>query len=429
MQILIVDDTPTNLKLLRVTLESEGYETLSARDGQEALEILERESVDIVISDILMPRMDGYRLCYELRRNERLHWIPFIFYTATYTSPADEKVALDFGADKFICKPASMRVVMETLREVMADEKYRLARFFEPPPALEVMKEYSERLVAKLEERNLELTARNEKLQESEGKYRGLMEQMSRLNEELEQRVLKRTEQLTVANRELEAFSYSISHDLRGPLRHILGYASLLQEKASLLSDEVSQGYLGNISHSIARMSELIDDLLNFSRIGRAGMQMITVDLDRVIEDALQDLNDETKGRDISWEIGSLGEVRGDRSMLRQVLVNLLGNSLKFSRGCKRPEIKVGGAPGKAGEKIFFIRDNGVGFDMSHADKLFGVFQRLHPKEEFEGTGIGLAHAQRIVNRHGGRIWAEGIVGGGATFYFSLPLSVSGMTS
>lgn len=413
MNILIVDDIPTNLKLLRIVLEAEGYRVLSAADGFEALAIMEHESIDVVISDILMPRMDGYRLCYELRRSERFHPIPFIIYTATYTSPADEKVAFDLSADKFIRKPASGQVILEALREVTTNPKYKQARRFEPPPELEIMKEYSERLVAKLEEKNTELMTRNKELRESEERFR-------KLNEELELRVVKRTEELTTANRELEAFSYSVSHDLQGPLRHILGFAGMLHKEASPLLNEKSQRYLEVISESVMRMSELIRDLLAFSRIGRTELQMQEISLDEVVKKSLQDLKNEVKERSVAWKIGSLGSVLGDPSMLRQVLVNLIGNALKFTRTRAQAEIEIGCISGKEDERVIFVRDNGVGFDMTCAEKLFGVFQRLHSNEEFEGTGIGLANVQRIIQRHGGRVWAESVVDGGATFYFSL---------
>jgi light-regulated signal transduction histidine kinase (bacteriophytochrome) len=245
-------------------------------------------------------------------------------------------------------------------------------------------------------------------------------EKIRKLNEELELRVIQRTEQLTMANQELEAFSYSVSHDLQTPLRHIVGFAGMLEKEATSQLDEKNRHFLKVITNSVTRMTELIRDLLAFSRMGRAEMQMRRISLDQVVKESLQDLENETKERKIAWTIGPLGEAFGDSSMLRQVLVNLIGNALKFTRTRAHAEIEVGCLPGNENEAVVFIRDNGVGFDMVYAEKLFGVFQRLHRNEEFEGTGIGLANVQRIINRHGGRAWAEGIVDHGATFYFSL---------
>lgn len=249
------------------------------------------------------------------------------------------------------------------------------------------------------------------------------------LNEQLDQRVRQRTSELEIANHELEAFAYSVSHDLRAPLRHISGYLNLLSKTAlSAFSDE-EQHYFVQVADSAKQMDRLIDDLLQFSRMAQAKLRLESVDLNQVLQEAMAQVGPEATGRAILWKAGKLPVVRADASLLRQVLVNLLSNAIKYTAPRNPAEIEIGGRECEHNEVVVFVRDNGVGFDMQYADKLFGVFQRLHSREEFEGTGIGLANVRRIILRHGGRTWAEGKPDIGATFYFSLPISSPAQTS
>ncbi|MBI3932122.1 MAG: PAS domain S-box protein [Acidobacteria bacterium] len=242
-------------------------------------------------------------------------------------------------------------------------------------------------------------------------------EEIRSLNEELRKKVAE----LEAANAELESFSYSVSHDLRAPLRHVHGFVDLLRKRAGASLDETGRRHLDVIAEASRHMGQLIDDLLAFSRMGRVEMRTARVDLATLVAEVVGQVGREAEGRTIDWAIGDLPGVVGDRALLRIALVNLLSNAVKYTRPRGRARIEVGAQAATNGRVVLFVRDDGVGFDMRYADKLFGVFQRLHRAEEFEGTGIGLATVRRVVNRHGGEVWAEATPESGATFYVSLP--------
>jgi signal transduction histidine kinase len=241
-------------------------------------------------------------------------------------------------------------------------------------------------------------------------------EQIRELNEQLE----KRTAELEASNRELEAFAYSISHDLRAPLRHMVGFAELLGQHAATALDEKSRRYTTTILDAANRMGALIDDLLAFSQIGRAETRGSTVSLRQLVNEVVEEIRPDLAGRTVSWRIGNLPDLYCDRSMLRMVFMNLIANAIKFTRPREQAEIEIGSFEDARGV-VVFVKDNGVGFDMKYSHKLFRVFQRLHRSEDFEGTGIGLATVQRIIQRHGGVVWPEGSADGGATFFLAVP--------
>jgi PAS domain S-box-containing protein len=611
ISILVVEDSPTQAERLIYMLERQGYGVTAARNGREAVESLKRRRVDVVISDVMMPEMDGFELCRALRADPSLHSIPVILATSL-SDPEDVLRGLESGADNFIVKPYEESHLLSRVRYILANKLIKesdksemgLNIFFggrtynitstrlqilnlllstydaamqknrELVDTQKELKAFNERLERMVEERTKELRAEVAERRRAEDEAR-------RLNLELEQRVKERTAQLerevlerkaaeeslrqkthlfeavlnsigdgvvaadergeflvfnpaaermlrkgatsapasewseiygcylpdtvtpypseelplaramrgervneeelfvrrtdmnddlwlsvngsplvgedgtprggvvvfrnfterkrteqeirelnehlstrskelAAANTELESFCYSVSHDLRAPLRHIDGFVRLLVKRESGKLDETSERYLKTISDSTIRMGRLIDELLTLSRTSRRELQTQPVDVNRLLSDVEQEIAPLMSGRQIELKKRSLPRIEADPGLLRIVLVNLLSNSIKYTARRERARIEIGVMDGQEDESVFFVRDNGVGFDMKYAHKLFGVFQRLHSEEEFEGVGIGLATVQRIIHRHGGRVWAESELDQGATFYFTL---------
>ncbi len=326
-----------------------------------------------------------------------------------------------------------------TAQEAIGQRAHELLRAVFPAPIEEIRAELlrSERWEGEIEKTRADGTqvivaSRWSLRRDEQGRAAAILETNNDITERerreqeirtLNQELGKRTAELEATNKELEAFAYSISHDLRAPLRHMAGFTELLQKNTASILNERNQRYVMMILESAQRMGNLIDDLLAFSRIGRAETNKAMVSLEQLVEEALAEVRQDANGRNIVWRVGGLPPCYGDRSMLRVVLVNLISNAVKFTRPRTPAEIEIGCTNQEQDQVVVFIRDNGVGFDMKYVGKLFGVFQRLHRTEAFEGTGIGLATVQRIVHRHGGRAWAEGLVDKGATFYFSLSKS------
>jgi two-component system, sensor histidine kinase and response regulator len=380
VNILLVDDKAENLLALESILDEPAYTLVRATSGQEALLALLSDNYAAIVLDVQMPGMSGIELAQLIRARKKTQHIPILFLTAH----GDDSAVAGYraGAVDFLTKPLQPAV----LRSKVAV----FAELFRKSSALE----------AEIEE------------------HRQAEQRIGELNQELSRRI----EQLAAANAELEAFSYTVSHDLRAPLRQVSGFVTLLEEGLHDRKSGSDAYFVQMIQRAVERMGQLIDDLLTFSRMGRADLNRRDVNVTGLVAEVRDTLSPLVNGRDIVWKVGGLPEVKGDAAMLRQVFANLLDNALKFTRTRSSAEIEIGSRTEQE-EHIFFVRDNGVGFDPRYADKLFGVFQRLHSGTEFEGTGIGLASVRRIVQRHHGRCWAESELGKGAAIYFSLPLS------
>ena len=406
MKVLVVDDSRSDRKVIRYNFEWHGCQVLEASNGRQGLEIAAAEKPDLIISDCLMPVMDGFQFLHELKKLTELRSIPFVFYSAVYTGSKEAELALSLGAQAFLEKPKSPDELWEEVGRLMAagpaGEGGETVQAWREE---EFLRNYSQVVAGKLEEKVRELSEVNESL--------------LRLNTELERRVVDRTAQLEAANRELEMFSYSVSHDLRAPLRHIDGFSQALIDDYAAKLNTTGREYLDRIRKSSRRMLEMIDSLLELSRYAHGKIVKESVDLSAMVKEIAPALAGSEPDREVSWQVAEGLIVRGDARLLRVVLENLISNALKFTVQTKKAVIEFYATEWE-GRLAFAVRDNGVGFDMAYADKLFAPFQRLHSQEEFPGRGIGLAIVRRIINRHGGKIRADAELGKGATFTFTV---------
>ncbi len=363
-RLLVVDDESAQMKALCHTLEQEGYQVSGYTSALQALEVVGRgERFDLLITDLMMPEMDGIALLKEVRaRDDDLVGVVMTGHGSIGTAID----AMKAGALDYILKPFRLSTMLPVLDRALGVRRLRIE------------------------------------------------------NAELQRSVQRHAAELEVANKELEAFSYSVSHDLRAPLRAVTGFSQiLLEDHAAELSEEARR-HLDTVAGSAQRMEHLIADLLEFSRFSRQPLSKQPVSLSGLVEAVLAELRQAQPEREVQLKIGELPQCSADPSLLRQVYTNLLSNAFKFTGHSKPAQIEVGSRM-EGNDLVCFVRDNGAGFDMKYAEKLFGVFQRMHRAEEFEGTGIGLSIVHRIVHRHGGRIWAEAESGKGAAFYFTLP--------
>ncbi|MGH7973428.1 MAG: sensor histidine kinase [Limisphaerales bacterium] len=355
-----MDDEADQMKALRDSLRDQGYETVGVNNGREALAALQEAKFDLLLTDLMMPEMDGITLLRAAIETDP-NLVCIMMTGAGTIGTAVE--AMKAGALDYILKPFRLSVILPVLSRALAVQHLRLE------------------------------------------------------NAALQQRICEHTAELEAANKELEAFAFSASHDLRAPLRWIGGYSKMLQEESGPQLSERGQQFLSHFCDSAHKMGELIEGLLNLSRLSRQALSKRTVNVSVLINEVLAELRKEQGDRQVEVRVGDLPDSVGDPLLLKQVFFNLLSNAFKFTRGKASALIDIG-CERQKGESVYFVRDNGAGFDMNYAEKLFGVFQRLHSANQFEGNGVGLSIVQRIIQRHGGRIWAEAEVDKGATFYF-----------
>lgn len=382
-RILVVDDNEAGRYVTAYSLRREGYEVLEAANGAEALQAL-RDVPDLVVLDINLPDVDGFTLCRTLRRDPAVQHVAILMISAAYLSAPDMARGLDAGADAYLVHPIDPQVLRASVRALL---RMRAA-------------EATVRTLNATLEQRIDLRTRQ------------LVEQQADLT--------RANEALRLVNEELEAFTYSASHDLRTPIRHIAGFSDLALRALRGSPNEVVERQVTVIRDAAERMNALIDAMLTLSRTSRQELRKATVDLTTLTHQAQRDAAVEFPDRTVTWRISALPQVAGDISMLQQVMTNLISNAVKFSRDREHAEVQVWAEMGSE-EWLVFVRDNGEGFDARYVNKLFGVFQRLHRYEAFEGTGVGLATVRRIIVRHGGRVFAESPEMQGATFGFTLP--------
>lgn len=364
-RILIVDDEAAQMKALCDTLRDCDYETVGFTNGKAALAAMREANFDMLLADLMMPEMDGITL---LRAAMEIDAdLVGIIMTGEGTI-ATAVEAMKSGALDYILKPFKVSIILPVLARALAVRRLRMEKAV------------------------------------------------------LERQVRRRTAELEAANKELEAFSFSVSHDLRAPLRAVDAFSHMLLKDYSSQMPAEALRLLNFVTTNARRMEQLIDDLLRFSQMGKIPLSRQAVNISALVEDVLRELNKDYSNRSIEVRVGNLPGCDGDPSLLKQVFVNLLSNAFKFTRQKKRAMIEVA-CYGQEEERVYLVRDNGAGFNMQYAGRLFGVFQRLHSADEYEGTGVGLSIVQRIIQRHGGRIWAEAEVDKGATFYFTLTSS------
>lgn len=368
-KILIVDDKPENLVALETVLKDLDIELVKATSGNEALKKTLHYDFALALLDIQMPEMDGYELASILREEEKTSHLPFIFISAVYTDNLNVFKGYEKGAFSFITKPFQPEILINKVKFFVEKHQQEVALY------------------------------------------------------ELNKRLEKKNADLEFSNQELEAFTYSVSHDLRAPLRAISGYMGILEEEYGKTLDDEGKRLISRVSKNAVKMSDLIDSLLGLSRLGKTELKKSNIDMNSLVTEVLTELKAQKDfNAKVKIVIKNISGASGDKELLRQVFSNLISNAIKYSGKKDTPLIEIGSEnKNDIQEILYYVKDNGVGFNMEYRDKLFGIFHRLHDVRDFEGIGIGLAIVKRIVTRHGGRVWGDGEIDRGAIFYFTLP--------
>ena len=392
-----------------------GENIVTTHSGKEALRLLLNQDFAVILLDVNMPGLDGFETAFMIRQRKSLEHTPIIFVTGISDTETHVSRGYSLGAVDYILTP----VLPEVLRTKVSVFVELFKKNQQLKRQAEVLRHAHDDLEIRVKNRTFQLAVANESLQKEIAERQRAEENIRHINAGLEQRVLERTAELAATNQELEAFTYSVAHDLQAPLRNIQSYVQLLEEEwASKFPPETGQ-YLKRIASRTKYMAQLISGLLNLSIIGKQELKRQQVELNSIVDEVVASLKAEMPDRRIQWKIQELPMEACDPNLMKQVFTNLLSNAVKYTQPCADAIIEVGQMKVN-GETPIYVRDNGVGFNMKYADKLFGVFQRLHPATEFEGTGVGLATVERIILKHGGRIWAEAEEDKGATFYFTI---------
>lgn len=407
--VLIVDDRKENLLAIESALDGLAPEIVTASTGSAALrEALDRDFA-VILLDVRLPEMSGFETASLLRQRERTRHTPIIFLTAIDKDDEQVSQGYELGAVDYIFKPADPDIL-----------RAKVSVFLDLHRKTKQIEQLNRSLEERVRQRTTELEAANKELEHEVRERMKAESEVRALNAQLEERVRARTAELESANEELRAFSYSVSHDLRAPLRKIESFSQILHDEYESVLDETAEGYLERIRANSERMSALIDEILKLSRISRETMNIVDVDVSAMAEDVVADLRQSEPNRRVNVRIEQGLRAQADEALLRIALDNLFSNAWKFTSRREEASIEFERVPDERRDS-FVIRDNGAGFRMEDADKLFQPFQRLHPAHAFPGTGIGLAIVNRIMRRHGGDISAEGREDDGASFTFSLP--------
>jgi two-component system, sensor histidine kinase and response regulator len=404
--VLAVEDSKVQAKRIKHFFDENNIPSKICNNGAEALEAAKQKKPLIIVSDVVMPVMDGYEFCSNIKSNPELADTPVILLTSL-SDPLDIIKGLQAGADNFITKPYEDDYLLTRMKYLIANRHFRQMGS---------------------DEMAIDIVFQNQKFKINSDKKQilslllSVYEAAVNRNDQLieaQQQLEVMNENLQAANKELEAFSHTVSHDLRSPLNGIIGFAELLKSMYGEVLDDDAKTYLDNMIKSAFNMAQLIEDLLNFSKSGRAKISPEVFDLSEMVESVVNELRDITFKADYNVYIVKDIMARADPGLIRIVLNNLVSNALKYSQNKEKPEIHFGTIE-KDGEKVLYLRDNGVGFDMNKADDLFRPFIRLHSNREFHGTGVGLSTVKRIIEKHGGDIWFESAPGEGTCFYFTI---------